>query len=132
MCTQQEVRDVIREANPAWTRYIVGLFGAGMIALLSWLTLAVHEQDANMEKGLSELRITNSLNNNNLANRIDILSNQLINLKEVAISRSGDRYTGTQARSRNLLVDERCKVVDRRLKEIEELISKHHIFNGNK
>ena len=132
MCTQDEVRQVVRQNNPPWTKYITALFGTGMLFLLSWLLFTVHEQEANLERGLSEIRMSNTVINAQLSNKIEILSNQLLNIKEIAISRSGDRYTGSQAKSRNLLVDERCKVVDRRLEEIEELIDKHHTILSRK
>ena len=128
MCSKAEVREVVRENNPIWSKYVATLFSGGIIILLSWLSFTVHNQEAMLEKGLSDLKISNTISNAQLANRIEILTNQLVNIKEVAIARSNDRYTGSQARSRNLLVDERCKVVDRRLKDIEELISKHHII----
>ncbi len=117
MCTKEEVRDVVRgESAPTWMRYMVGAMGAGVIGLMSWLLLNSHAQD-NL---LAQLETTTQVSAARLTGKLELLATQIINLKELAIDRSKDRYTGTEARSRNAIMDERCRVLNTRMDSLEE------------
>jgi len=117
MCTKAEVRDVIRsESAPAWMRYMVGAMGAGILGLMSWLLMNSHSQDAL----LADVKTTTQVSTAKLTGKLELLATQITNLKELAIDRSKDRYTGTQARSRNAIMDERCRVLNMRMDDLEE------------
>lgn len=117
MCSKEEVRDVIRsETAPAWMRYLVGAMAAGILGLMSWLLLNSHAQD-NL---LAEMKTTTQVSTARLTGKLELLATQIVNLKELAIDRSKDRYTGTEARSRNAIMDERCRVLNIRIDAMEE------------
>lgn len=163
MCTQAEVREVIKETvTPVWAKRLLGAGILLAILFLGWLSYETHmqdqarlEQDASVSKQLNEMRKEQAKGNSDLCSKIDNirfifatsvaeatskvdrLALELDHVKELALSRSGDRYTGRDATARNNLVDERYKardeqiiarkeVVDRRLKEIEDAIQKQH------
>jgi len=48
-----------------------------------------------------------------LTGKLDLLNNKLTSLKEVAISRSNDRYTGREAKATNKLFELKCKQNDK-------------------
>lgn len=122
MCTKNEVRDVIRsESAPAWMRYMVGAMGAGILGLMSWLLMNSHSQDAL----LAELKTTTQVSTARLTGKLELVATQIVNLKELAIDRSKDRYTGTEARSRNVIMDERCRVLNMRMDSLEEDLDKN-------
>ena len=125
MCTKSEVREVMREAaTPQIVKYIMWLSGVSIFALLSWLTFTVHKQDANVITRLNELKefYSESLNKMNVGNarlvgKIEMLTTELKNIREVTL---------TQTRYRSIVVDERCKVMSDRMERMEKTIEKHH------
>ena len=143
MCTKEEVKEVVKAAAlPPWLRN--GLM-VGAFALLSWTLTEVHLQDGRLEMikhsnsdEIATLKLVLSTQNGLLTSRLEILVNELSNIKAIAIERSKDRYTGTQARSYEKLMkeqmlhthrrhDESQKRQDRtdiRLDKIEESIKK--------
>ena len=141
MCTKEEVRQVIKEVvMPAWTRHLLSLTGVCMLGLLSWLVASVHNQDAILERALNNIKNSQMVGVAKLTGRIELLTVELKNIKEVAINRSVDRYTGTQARAREKFIDsrnkasdilenERYKVISDKVKRNKYLIEKHHKIN---
>ena len=129
MCTRkevgEEVRTVIREAaTPQIVKYIMWLFGISIFALMSWLTYTVHEQDSTLVTSLGELKESYSkslsqinISNARLAGKIGMLTTELKNIKEIALS---------QSKYRSIVVDERCKSMNNRIERLEETIEKHH------
>ena len=138
MCTKQEVREVILETRaPTWMRYVMGLLGSGVVLLLGWLLFTVHSQEGYLKdfrteivSVMSEIKITTTLNNAMMNGKFETLAVELKNIKETAINRSADRYTGTEAQginraihakidARGRLVDERCNQITKRLDVLE-------------
>ena len=152
MCTKAEVREVIRDAVvPAWARAVMSAAIMGAMILLAWLSITTHDQTT----AVQELKSSSILRDARLTGRIEVLITELNNIKEVAINRSADRYTGTQARAREKqvdarnkasdtlederwkamdadivrnkkLTDERCKVIKEQMKEMREVIYDYH------
>jgi len=128
MCTQEEVRQVIKEnVAPQWMRIVVGLTGTAVVLLLSWVLFTVQEQSGymrdfklDMSNDINLLRIDSANTHALLSKNISVLENKLINVKEISVNRSNDRYTGREAQSRNNLVDERCSAVNKRLDRLEK------------
>jgi len=120
MCTKEEVRQVIRsEVTPAWMRYTLGLMGTGILMLLAWLLFNSTQQD----KILADFRTVNKVAMASLTGKMDLLNNKLTNLKEVAVNRSQDRYTGTEARAKNELFELKCKQNDKEHTEINRKVN---------
>ena len=114
MCSQDEVRQVIREAaTPAWMKLLIALFSAGIFGLLSWLSYSVHNQDADIADRLSLVNLSNA----RLAGKIGILTTEIRNIREVAL---------TQTKYRSIVVDERCKNMSDRMERMQKTIEKHH------
>jgi len=140
MCTKEEVREVVMENSlPNWAKIIFSSVGIGFMMLMSWSLYTIHEQEGNTKdlkveiiEKINGMNSTFILNNALIAGKIELLTTQLTNIKEIAIDRSDDRYTGKQAKSRSKLIDERCKTVTERIKRIEVLIEKHHTFSTDK
>ena len=127
MCTKQEVREVIRETvTPSWIKNVMNFTAMCAVLFLGWLAYTVHMQESNMIVELNNIRLTYSTSNLELLSRIDRLDDRLVSFKETAYSRSNDRYTGTQARAREKLLDERCKMMFDRVNRLETVIEKHH------
>lgn len=119
MCTQAEVREVIRsEAPPKWTQYLINFLGTGILVLLSWILYSVHDQAST----LADIRTVNKVSIATLTGKVELLATNLNNIKEIAIDRSDDRWTGRDAKSRNLLVDERCGNMKVRIIQLEEAV----------
>lgn len=95
---------------------MVGAMAAGILGLMSWLLLNSHAQD-NL---LAEMKTTTQVSTARLTGKLELLATQITNLKELAIDRSKDRYTGTEARSRSAIMDERCRVLNIRIDAMEE------------
>ena len=109
MCTKAEVRQVIKEAVvPAWARAVMSSAIMWAMILLAWLSITTHEQTT----AVQELKGSSILRDARLTGRIEVLITELNNIKEVAINRSADRYTGTQAKAREKQVDARNKASD--------------------
>ena len=100
---------------------MVGAMGAGILGLMSWLLMNSHSQDAL----LAELKTTTQVSTARLTGKLELVATQIVNLKELAIDRSKDRYTGTEARSRNVIMDERCRVLNMRMDSLEEDLDKN-------
>ena len=128
MCTQEEVRQVMKETvAPQWMRIVVGLTGTAVVLLLSWVLLTVEAQSDYMRdfkldisENISLLRIDSTNTHALLSKNISVLENKLLNVKEQSLNRSSDRYTGREAKSRNNLIDERCIIVGKRLDRLEK------------
>jgi len=140
MCTEEEVRQVIKKASlPLWVQYALSALSLITVSSIGWLLLNAHETELKFleyKKELTELSMHREqtflalvLENNKLSSerekasilaialltgKIELLSNNLENIKEVAINRSTDRYTGSQARSDKALTAEQFKNTHRR------------------
>jgi len=133
MCTQEEVRQVMKETvAPQWMRIVVGLTGTAVVLLLSWVLFTVEAQSDYMRdfkldisENISLLRIDSANTHALLSKNISVLENKLLNIKEQSFNRSSDRYTGSQAKSRNNLIDERCKSMNKRVEKLESYHNKY-------
>lgn len=135
-------------------RRVLGAVVVLTVMFIGWLAYETHKQDA--ARQIQEASVLKQLNASALAqeksnselvskidnihfvfaaltseikNRVDRLELRLNHIKELSVSRSADRWTGKDAKSRNDLVDERGITVNRRLKEIEDAIEKTHKIN---
>ena len=137
MCSKEEVRDVVRSEAPSKVPAIIlNVFSAGIVILLSWLLYDAHQKDIVIEEG----KRINQVALATITGKIELLSTNLANIKEVAISRSSDRYTGSQARSDKALIKEQIKALHRRhdmsqerqsrqdvrLSTLEKTVKEHH------
>ena len=137
MCTKEEVRDVIRSESPSKLPPILLNIGVlGTITLMSWMLYTIHQQDKTLLDTKSSQQIALAV----LTGSVGLLRNELKNIKEVAISRSKDRYTGSQAKSDKALFDERCNasnrrhddslkrqdMSDKRVERLEIIVQKYH------
>ena len=114
MCSQDQVRQVIKEeATPAWMKLLIALFSMGIFGLLSWLSYSVHNQDADIADRLSLVNLSNA----RLAGEIGILTTEIRNIREVAL---------TQTKYRSIVVDERCDSIRKQMERMEKTIEKHH------
>ena len=137
MCTKEDVRSVIRSEAPSKLPPILLNLGVlGVITLMSWMLYTVHQQD----KILLDVKSSQQISLAVLTGTVELLRNELKNIKEVAINRSKDRYTGSQARSDKALFTERCNASNRRhdesllrhketnekIDDLSEIVRKHH------
>ena len=116
----------MREVNPMWTKYLLGFIGSGMVLLLAWVLLSVHNQESVLKDGMNEIKITSLKTSAALTVEFKVLSNEFSNIKETFKSRRADRYTGTQARDRSKLMDERCASIKKELEEIKDEMDNYH------
>lgn len=133
MCTQEEVRQVVREEAPTWMKFAMGFSASGMLLLLGWLSFTAQAQDgylkdfrAELGGEVNKLVVSTTMSNAMLASKIELLTLQMQNIKEVAITRNEVIYTITEARSRNAIVNERCKTMKDHLLQLEERINLYH------
>jgi len=91
----------------------------GILALVGWLLLNSQQQN----QRLSDFRTTNNVSMALLTGKMDLLNTKLTNLKEMAVDRSRDRYTGSEARAKNELFDLRCKQNDKEHIEINRKVN---------
>ncbi len=100
-------------------RYTLGIMGTGIMLLLAWLLFNSNQQD----KTLADFRTVNNVSIALLTGKLDLLNTKLTYLKEVAVSRSHDRYTGREAKATNKLFDLKCKQNDKEHLVINRKIS---------
>ena len=124
---------MLESKAPLWMKVVVGIFGSGMMILLAWVLLSVHTQEGSIKdlrsdisSTMNDMKISNIKSSARLAGRFEILATELKNIKETSINRSADRYTGSQARARKDLMDERCGTMKQDLNNIKLLIEKYH------
>jgi len=132
MCTEEEVRQVVKKASlPLWVQYALSILSIITVSSVGWLLSNAHEskiQFLEYKKELTEISAEREKNflalvleNNRLSSerekasilaialltgKIELLSSNLVNIKEVAIDRSTDRYTGSDATRDKALVRE--------------------------
>lgn len=141
MCTKEEVRQVVRSEAPSKIPpVLLNLLGAGILVLLSWLAFDANQKD----KTISEAKRTNEVALAVLTGNVELLATNLSNIKEIAVSRSTDRYTGSQAKSDKALFEqsvrelhrrhdmsqERQDRADKRINSISNLIKEYHSSVG--
>jgi len=141
MCSKEEVRQVVRSEAPSRIPPTLLAFGmTGVLIINSWLLFNANETG----KVILEAKRVNEVALAILTGEVKRLSDSLTNIKEVAISRSSDRYTGSQARRDKALINEKVKNIinntdlrhdmsqerqnrqDIRLSEVEKQIKKYH------
>jgi len=156
MCTKEEVRQVMVETvTPLWMRKALSVIGMISVLFIGWLAYEVHvqgtitanklnaaelkhaESNSELLAKIDNVRFVYSTVNIEMLGKIDRLSDQIDHIKEIAIGRSKDRYTGTQAEARAKLIDarnkasdqledERWKTISSRINRNKNLIEKYH------
>ena len=170
MCSKEEVSQVVRKASlPLWVQYALSALSLITVSSVGWLLVNAHKTELaffEYKKELTELsaerektflaliRENDKLSSERekasilavalLTGKIELLASNLANIKEVAIDRSTDRYTGSQASSDKALVFEQIKNIkistnrrhdmsqerqnrqDKRLSEVERQIKEYH------
>lgn len=135
MCTQDEIREVIREVAPVYTKYLVGVFVAGVMTLLGWVLYEVHNQDTNIStvlnkqskeisKQLSHMELSYSNSNIEIMGKIGRIDDNMDHLKDLVIDKT--LSVAREAKAREKLVDERCSTFRKRLEDLEDAIERHH------